>query len=77
VIVLSPGTLTTAVNIPSAAPASGSYSAILVDSNGNQVGVGVVPEPATVSLLVFGVLFCLRRCRRSTTCNSAMSARFV
>ena len=64
VVVLSPGTLTTAINIAAAAPASGSYSAILVDQTGTQVAVGV-PEPAAISLLVFGGLCCLARRRRT------------
>ena len=51
-IVLSAGTVTTAVSVPSAAPASGSYSAILVDPNGLQIGTGTaIPEPASLSLL--------------------------
>jgi hypothetical protein len=50
-IVLSAGSVTTAINIPAAAPANGSYAAILVDPNGVQVGVGDVPEPAAVALL--------------------------
>jgi hypothetical protein len=41
VVTLSPGSLTTAINIAAGAPASGPYDAILVDPNGAQVSVGV------------------------------------
>lgn len=63
VVVLFPGTLTTTVtSLP--APASGLYSAILVDSAGTQIAAGV-PEPAGLSLLVVGGWCCLVRRRRT------------
>jgi len=40
-VTLSPGSLSTSINIAAAAPASGLYDAILVDPNGVQVGVGM------------------------------------
>jgi hypothetical protein len=55
--------VTTAVNIPSAAPANGSYSAILVDQTGAQIAVGV-PEPTSASLLAVAGLSLLARRRR-------------
>lgn len=64
VIVLS-GSVTTAINIPAAAPANGSYSAVLVDPNGAQVGVGV-PEPTALAVLAAGGVALLARRRRST-----------
>jgi hypothetical protein len=64
-IVLSAGSVTTAINIPAAAPINGSYSAILVNSNGDQIGTGVVPEPASISMLALGGLALLAR-RRHT-----------
>jgi len=46
VLVLSSGSVTTSVNISAAAPPSGLYSAIFVDINGTQLGVGTaVPAP--------------------------------
>ncbi len=46
VLVLSSGSVTTSANITAAAPLSGLYSAIFVDVNGVQLGVGTaVPAP--------------------------------
>jgi hypothetical protein len=46
VLVLSSGSVTTSANISAAAPPSGLYSAIFVDINGTQLGVGTaVPAP--------------------------------
>jgi hypothetical protein len=43
----------------------GSYSAILVSPNGDQIATGVVPEPASVSMLAIGALSLLFRLRRA------------
>jgi hypothetical protein len=68
-ILLSAGSVTTAVNVAAAPPANGGYLAILVDQSGNQVATGVgVPEPASVSILAaLGALTLVARRRRRRT----------
>jgi hypothetical protein len=63
-IVLSAGSVTTAVNVGSAAPANGSFAATLVDQSGNQVGTGSVPEPATATTLAAATALTLLQRRR-------------
>ena len=64
VLVLSPGPLSTLINIAAAAPASGPYSAILVDGNNTQIAVGT-PEPTSLCLLALGAVCGFSRRRRA------------
>jgi len=59
-IVVLTGSATTAINV-SGPPGSGSYSAILVDPNGAQIGAGNVPEPASIGVLALAGITLLAR----------------
>jgi len=63
-IVLS-GSVTTTNNFAGAPPASGLYTATLVDQSGSQVGIGVIPEPGSITLLAAGAITLLTRRRKS------------
>lgn len=70
VLVLSSGTMTTQASFSGPAPASGLYTGILVDKDGNQQGVlAPVPEPSSLCLIAVAVPLLLTR-RRSRTTNN-------
>jgi hypothetical protein len=66
IVTLSKGTVTTTGNVANAAPAGGSFTTFITDSNGAQVStVGVtVPEPAMLGLVALGGTAMLRSRRR-------------
>lgn len=67
VITLSAGTMTTTSNIAAPAPASGDYETWITGSNGYTISTfGVIPEPASLSLLAVGGITLLRRRARAT-----------